>query len=374
MSKPSNILIVTAGFGDGHNSAARNLHLALEPLLDVKCEDPCALGAPWVNAQLRSFYRSITTYAPKLWWKIYQSTEKQDFSKERIPMMRKPEQQLQKLIEQHQPSAIVSTYPLYPYFIERIFKNGVAKTPVFTVVTDSIEINAAWRKAPTDYWLVTDKRTRDSLIQQGLPEGRVIETGFPVNPKFQSLNPVPAEDPLEPFRVIYFPTAKKPHVRRIAREILNATSHPVELTIVLGRNTRKLYKRAKEIKDSHPGRVTIRGWTKKVPELLTSHHLIVGKAGGATVHEALAAACPMLVHHLVPGQEEGNLTLLRHLNGGYLADAPGALASQLREMLSDHASGWRGMKRNLLRHARPSAANTAAQVILEKIKHHTEQQ
>ncbi len=105
-----------------------------------------------------------------------------------------------------------------------------------------------------------------------------------------------------------------------------------------------------------------------MPELLNSHHLVVGKAGGATVHESLAAACPMLIHHLVPGQEEGNLNLLRHLNGGDLADTPGALASHLREMLADNATGWRKMKRSLARQARPSAAHTAANFILSQLK------
>ncbi len=366
MSHQSDILILTAGFGDGHNSAARNLHLALEPHASSMVADPCALGAPFLNARLRNFYRRVTTHAPWLWRKIYLSTEKQDFSKDHLPMMRKPEEKLREIIAEHHPKVIVSTYPLYPYFLERIFKKGSPKVPVITVVTDSIEINAAWRKAPTDFWLVTDQRTRAALIRQGLPETRVIETGFPVHPHFADLPPITAEDDLDPFRILYFPTSKKPHVRRVSRELLESSGKNTSLTIVLGRNEKKLRSRALEIQANFPKRVTIKGWTRKVPELLTSHHLVVGKAGGATVHESLAAACPMLIHHLVPGQEEGNLTLLRHLNGGYLADSPGALSAHLREMLADKASGWRSMKRNLLRYARPTAAHTAANFILDQ--------
>lgn len=367
MSEQPDILILTAGFGDGHNSAARNLDRALGERCSSQCLDPCALGAPFLNERLRSFYRGVTTHAPWLWRRIYMSTEKQDFSRERLPMMRKPELKLEEILARLQPKAVVSTYPLYPYFLERIFKRGHPKVPVFTVVTDSIEINAAWRKAPTDYWLVTDAHTRQGLVQRGLPETAVVETGFPVHPHFADLPTIPADDPLEPFRVLYFPTAKKPHVRSIAREILGATPAKAHLTIVLGRNVRRLYRRAQEIKCEHPGRVSIKGWTRRVPELLTSHHLVVGKAGGATVHESLAAACPMLIHHLVPGQEEGNLALLRKLNGGFLADSPGALASHIREMLADKASGWRAMKRSLTRVARPGAAHTAASLVLSRL-------
>lgn len=369
MSKNADILILTAGFGEGHNSAALNLCQALEADASPLCLDPCALGDPFMNDRLRWLYREVTTHVPWLWRKTYESTERKDFSKENMLFMRKPEEKLRELMIKHQPKAVVSTYPLYPYFLERIFRSGVPKVPVFTVVTDSIEINAAWRKAPTDYWLVTDPHTRESLIRQGLPGDRVIDTGFPVPAHFSDLTPVFADDPLDPFRMLYFPTPKKPHVRRVSRELLDAVGDDTHLTIVLGRNFRKLYQRAREIKDAYPGRVQIKGWTRQVPELIHSHHLVVGKAGGATVHEALAAACPMLIHHLVPGQEEGNLALMRELNGGYLADTPSALRRLLQVLLANDARVWRGMKRSLASYARPNAAHTAAEFILKHATH-----
>ena len=366
------ILILTAGFGEGHNSAALNLQRALKPRATTLCADPCALGAPWVTRQLQNLYRKITTHAPWLWRKIYDSTERQDFSKKRLPFMRKPEKKLRELILEFKPDAILSTYPLYPYFIERIFNQGITRVPVFTIVTDSIAINAAWRKAPTDFWLVTDQHTKDALSQQGLPEHQIIDTGFPVDPHFADLQPVSSEDTLKPLRILYFPTPKKPHVRRVSRELLESTGPDSELTIVLGKHLRKIHRRAKEIEEQYPGRVTIKGWSKKVPELLNSHHLVVGKAGGATVHEALAAECPMLIHHLVPGQEEGNLSLLHHLHGGDLAESEGSLSGHLGEMLADDASLWRNMKRDLAQHSRPSAAQRAADFILQQISPDTQ--
>lgn len=367
MSDQADILILTAGFGEGHNSAAQSLCRALEAKAKPLCLDPCALGAPVMNDRLQWLYREVTTHIPWLWRKTYESSDRRDFSKDDIFLMRKPEQKLKDLMLEHQPRAIVSTYPLYPYFLERIFASGVPRVPVFTVVTDSIEINAVWRKAPTDYWLVTDPRTKDGLIHQGLPADRIADLGFPVPPHFSDLESVPVDDPLDPFRILYFPTPKKPHVRRVSRELLEATNRDVHLTIVLGHNFRKLYSRAEEIKKSYPGRVKIKGWTRQVPELINSHHLVVGKAGGATVHEALAADCPMLIHHLVPGQEEGNLALMRAMNGGFLADLPGSLSSYLRLMLMDDASLWREMKKNLALHARPSAAEDVANFVLEKM-------
>jgi processive 1,2-diacylglycerol beta-glucosyltransferase len=361
------ILIVTAAFGEGHNSAARNLALALEAAGAVtQVSDPCILGVPRTTALVNRGYRYVTTNFPNLWARIYRSTDNCDFSRQRSPVMRWVEDALARLVTDFRPDAVVSTYPLYPYFMTRISEASGVKTPVFIVVTDSIEINAAWLRAACDRWLVTDSSTRETMVRGGLAAEKVIDTGFPVHPDFSKLDPVDPSDPCDPFRILYFPTAQLSFLRRHARALLDASPR-VRLTIILGRNVRALYSYAREIQKAYPGRVRLVGWTRRVPRFLNSHHLVIGKAGGATVHEAIAARCPMLVHHLVPGQEEGNLRLLEIIGGGHLAETPEALASRLTDLLADNAAGWRVMKHALARHGRNSGALAAASFILEEI-------
>ncbi|MDP3849524.1 MAG: hypothetical protein Q8Q59_03400 [Luteolibacter sp.] len=357
------ILIVTAAFGEGHNSAARNLGLALDAAGAItRVSDPCMLGAPGLTNLVARSYRMVTTRFPQLWAWIYRSTERCDFSRQNSPVLGPPERALASLIDEFQPAAVVSTYPLYPYFMPRIDE----KLPVFTVVTDSIEINAAWLHAPGNFWLVTDSATREAMMGKGLAAQKIIDTGFPVNPVFCQLHPVDPADGCEPFRILYFPTSPSSLLRDHARAVLE-TSSSVRLTIVLGRNFRSLYPNARAIKDAYPGRVRLIGWTRRVPQLLNQHHLVIGKAGGATVHEAIAARCPMFIHHLVPGQEEGNLKLLESIGGGALADTPGELSRRVSSLLRDHATGWRAMKHALAHHDRNSGAITAARFILDQI-------
>jgi processive 1,2-diacylglycerol beta-glucosyltransferase len=136
--------------------------------------------------------------------------------------------------------------------------------------------------------------------------------------------------------------------------------------MVMGRNARRLCPQAIKIRTAYPGRVRLVGWTRRVPQLLSHHHLVVGKAGGATVHEAIAARCPMLIHHLVPGQEEGNLRLLEMIGGGHLADTPEALSACIRRLLANDSAAWRGMKMALAVHNRNAGAITAARFILDQ--------
>ncbi|MEI6178050.1 MAG: hypothetical protein WCS43_14250 [Verrucomicrobiota bacterium] len=367
MSQPPRILIVTAAFGEGHNSAARNLALALNAAGAItRVADPCSEGIPRLTAWVNWAYRIVTTHFPRIWAWVYKSTDQCDFSRENSYILQQIERSLESMVEEFRPDALVSTYPLYPYFAPRIFKKTGRVLPVFTVVTDSIEINAAWLRAPSDWWLVTDSITRDVMIRKEIPAEKIIDTGFPVNPVFSELSPLDAGNACDPFRVLYFPTANLSFIRRQGCALLDA-SPSVRLTIVLGRNVRRLYSRAKEIKAAYPGRVRIIGWTRKVPQLLNHHHLVVGKAGGATVHEAIAARCPMLIHHLVPGQEEGNLRLLEAIGAGALASTPEALSHQLTDILADRATRWRSMKNVLSRHGRNAGGTAAAGFILNQI-------
>ncbi len=368
MTKKPRLLILTAAFGEGHNSAARNLALAASDLgAETRVVDPCLLATPQLTAVMQWGYRLVTTHFPLIWESIYKATDKCDFSRPNLPLMRRPESFLQTLIEEYQPDGIVSTYPIYPYFLKRQFDETGNKLPSFTVVTDSIEINASWLRAPTDHFLVTDQATLETMRCWGIPEEKIVSTGFPVNPAFSTLTPVSADDSCKPFRILYFATAKKPFIRRHGRALLDA-SPDVHLTIVMGKNFRALQSRARELKAAYPGRVHLLGWTRKVPQLLNKHHLVIGKAGGATVHEAIAARCPMLIHHLVPGQEEGNLQLLQQLGAGDLAENVPDLTEAVTTMLLDNASRWRKMKTALEKHDCNDGAITAAKFILSTIK------
>lgn len=359
------VLIATAGFGDGHNTAARGLAKALEGQAQSIVIDPADEASPRFNSVLRSSYRFVTTYHPRTWKKIYNNVERRDFSRQKSSYMRRVEMAFVQRVEQFNPDVIVSTFPLYPYFAERYVRSGGVRRPVITIVTDSININASWRKAPTDFWFVTDRETKNSLIEQKLPEEKIIDTGFPVDPVFSTLDPLPETSPANPFRVLFFPTARKSALAPTARAILDYDDWPTELTIVLGRNLRRLYRTARKIADSYPHRVRLKGWSRKVPQLLCEHHLAVGKAGGATVHESIAACCPMLIRHLVPGQEEGNLELLRRIGGGSLANTESAIVKALHDLLSDQASNWRRQKQALSLHTRPQAARMAASFVLK---------
>jgi len=357
------VLIFTAGFGEGHNSAAFSLESAINERHEAIVDDAYHESFPRINNQARKIYRRVTTYSPKIWSRYYKSTDRQDYTRKRIPLLRRAERRVHRLIAEHKPSALVSTYPIYPYYFDRYTSTN--KPKVYTVITDSLVINKSWLKAPTDCFLVTDELTKANCVKQGIAESRIQVTGFPVSPKFSQLTPMPANEEVAEFKVLYFPIPRKPHVRRTLRALMDNPNVKVKVTVVLGRSYKHLIRKTRQIQAEFPDQIDILGWVDNVPELLNQHHLVLGKAGGATVHEAIAAACPMLIHHIVPGQEEGNLQLLRHIGGGELCDSEQKVRQMMHALTANQGQEWRKMKQRLLEVRRPDSARQIASFMLD---------
>jgi processive 1,2-diacylglycerol beta-glucosyltransferase len=137
------------------------------------------------------------------------------------------------------------------------------------------------------------------------------------------------------------------------------------VTITAGRDLR-LKARLEELARGAPAHAEVLGWTDRVPELLMTHHVVIGKAGGATTQEAISAHCPMLVNQVVPGQEEGNWEILRRHDAGVRVGTAHEVSRTLHVAFSDEGALWRRWRANLRRLARPSAARDIASHVLAR--------
>ena len=106
------------------------------------------------------------------------------------------------------------------------------------------------------------------------------------------------------------------------------------------------------------------GWSNELPELLCRSHLLVGKAGGATVQETIAAGCPMIINHVVSGQEEGNAQLIVQTRSGTVEQEPAAIAAKVRDLFENDAALWHQWSINITQLSRPRASLDIANYLL----------
>ena len=118
----------------------------------------------------------------------------------------------------------------------------------------------------------------------------------------------------------------------------------------------------------------LHGWTPRMPELMMTHHLLIGKAGGATVQESIAAGTPMLITKVVPGQEEGNAQLICENHCGAICSTPEAIAEQIELLFADDGALWRQWEKNIVQLSRPDASRQIAARVMESANRGVERQ
>jgi len=365
------ILILTAGYGEGHNSAARALRSAFNELpgIDAELVDLFALRAPRLNNVSRRGYIKLINTAPKLWSWIYQWLDRSPLVPHLFRTLGSHRRLLGRILAEKQPVAVVSTYPVYAWLLEALRREGRLPCPHFTVITDALTINSLWYRARSERWFVTDHDSASFLRDRGVPESKVGVTGFPVALGFADR---PAQwQPPEPtvsrvFRVLFMINSGRTAALAIARALLQQPGWHV--TITAGRDD-SLRRELEELAAGAPAQAEILGWTDRIPELLMTHHVAISKAGGATTQESINALCPLIVSQIVPGQEEGNYELIRRHDAGALAETPAEIIAALKAAFADDAKVWRRWRANLGRLARPAAARHIATTVVTHVGH-----
>ena len=362
------ILILTAGYGEGHNAAARALASACDAAHGpgtARVVDLFALINPRFNRLTRRAYLGTINGAPRLWSRIYAWIDRSNIVPRSVALLGRERRLLAQIITEEKPVVLCSTFPAYAFLLARLAADGHALPPHFNVVTDSISINSLWWRAGADGWFVPNEDSAEVMRRGGVDPERLHVTGFPVPAFFSDnaarLSPPDLIAPHTAPRVLYIINSGTNHAAETARLLLAETDW--EITIAVGRDE-LLCRELTLLAEGRPLRAQILGWTDQIPHLLMTHHVVISKAGGATTQEAIAARCPMIVNQIVPGQEEGNYELLRRAGAGALATTPTAVLTTLREAFANHGAVWRKWRAGLAPIVRNDAARVIAQHVL----------
>ncbi len=363
------ILILTAGFGDGHNAAARNICEALEkisPEVEVTVADLFERSYGRLNGWARKAYLGVVRYAPGLWAGVFKAVDRLPWLTDGGAGLGRLQRVLVDVLHATRPDCVVSTYPTYGQLMQALFRDHCERPfRLVTVVTDARSINSVWHRAPSDRFVVCDEDTAAVLRRAGVEKETVLPLGFPVSPRFAEppADPPPPPRAGGPFRVLYVINTGKKKAGKAIDRLLDIPG--VELTVTVGRHAElkeKLAKRARK----HGDRLRLLGWTNQMPELMMRSHLVIGKAGGAAVQEAIAARCPMIVNQVIPGQEEGNARLVEELGIGVVAEGKKEVARRVREALADDGKLWHQWRARLEELSAPDASLRIARLVLEE--------
>ena len=359
MSSSRKVLLLTVGYGEGHNTAARSMAQAAEACgWEALVVDPCKESSPAIFAVTREFYRFCVRSAPWIWAITYAQTETADWStKAHAPILKKVTRYIKRLVDEYRPNFILCTYPLYAYMLDALREEDGIKVPYGVVVTDALEISRPWMLSKADVVYVPDEYSL-SLVKEryALDDSVVCTRGFPVGAVFRNRSSLSTPPTSNDLRITYGAYAPIRRVRADIRALLQAFPG-VQITVIAGARKKALERLA-------CSRVKVIAKTDNMVGLFENSHIYIGKAGAATVFEAYSLGLPVIINYALPGQEQGNLALLLLDGAGRSVDTTADLVATVRVLLHDNAALWQKMRADMIAVARrDGAANIFADVL-----------
>jgi 1,2-diacylglycerol 3-beta-galactosyltransferase len=270
------------------------------------------------------------------------------------------------LVAAHQPDVIVSTYPLYQAPLAALFALSQRYIPLFTVVTDLVTVHSLWFNDEVDRCLVPTQVVFEKALENGLAAERVEITGLPVSPALaREVDKAALRSRLGwgRDRVVALMAGSK-RVTKL-EPVVNVLDHcgwPLEFALVAGGDT-ELEQQWSARAWHQPAHVY--GYVDDMPSLMLAADLIVCKAGGLIVSEALAAGLPLLLVQALPGQEVGNATYVTEGGAGVLIKDPLEVLETVCHWLENGGAGLAERAAQARALGRPQAAFRVAELAWE---------
>jgi len=305
------VLILTASYGSGHNEAARCIagevaRRGADPVVVDHFRD---LVHPLFDRATRAAYLTLLRRLPGVWGLAYAlgdrlaSDSPLTFGASRLGARR-----LGALLDRIAPDAVVTVHATPAVAMAALARAGRRLPPHTTVVTDFVA-HSQWIAPGIDRYCVAADEVGHDLVARGIPRERVVVTGVPVRPEFAS-----APEPGEVRRALGLPVdvpvvlamagswgsvGRLPDVARALARV----GHPLVGVLVAGHDAGL---RATLERLAAGSALRVFGFVPDVHRLMAAADLVVTKAGGMTLAEAMAVQVPLLFYGSLPGQERRN--------------------------------------------------------------------
>ena len=364
------ILILTASYGSGHNEAARSLAAAFEREgAEVVVVDHFReLVHPRFERFTRGLYYAMLRRASPIWGMAYAlgdwmpSDSRLSFGVTRVGMDRLVER-----LDALRPDAVVSVHATPAVVMSRLRELGRVVPPHTTVVTDFVA-HSQWIAPHVDRYCVAAEEVKHEFIARGIPADRIIVTGVPLRPEFEQ----PASS--HEARLALGLARRTPVVLAMAGSqgafgrlpdvvrTLARVTRPLQTIVVAGRDA-ALAERLRKL--SAGSSIRVLGYVSDVRRMMAAADLLITKAGGMTLAEAMAAGLPLVSFGSLPGQERRNERFASRAGVALAARSPRELDDTIERAFSTP-----GLLEQLRERTRAIARPAASRRIVEAVLGH----
>jgi UDP-N-acetylglucosamine:LPS N-acetylglucosamine transferase len=344
-------LILAASMGDGHLRVADQLRQRLvargdcAEVVDILSVLPFEIGP-----LLRRSYAAMLRRTPFLYDAIYRAffVPRSGARLRADPLVAASSPAVRRLIEEHRPDAVVSTFHLCAQIAGRLRMSGQLAAPSIVVVTDFVA-HRMWLHPGSDAFVCVHQAVADDAARV---TGRPSFAAAPaVAEEFLSGDALPRAVRRKELREQLGVEEESPIVLVSAGAwgsggvgglagAVRTIASPRHTTLVLCGRDERLREALAEL----GGGVVAMGWRDDVPRLMRACDLLVENAAGQTAMEAFAVGLPVLSYRPLPGHGRAGVLRMAELGLSSFAADDEELPALVEEL------------------ARPGSARAATQV------------
>ena len=364
-------LILAAGVGAGHNQAASAIEEALAQLPDVDR----ALRIDILETTNEAFqklyddgYFALVSEAP---WVVGWGYDSQDSPFKLAPLVQWWDQlnttSLVRQIRSYDPDLVICTHFLPARLVALMLARRQLRASLSVVTTD-YDFQGLWLTTPFNHFCVARDEAAEHMVSLGVPRDRILVSGIPVRPGLA--DPVDTAavrtrfglDPDLPVVLISAGASGGSYTLNIVRQV-RRSQQDFQAIVVCGHND-GLRKEVEDAVGDSPERFRVLGYTTEMADLMRIASLFVGKPGGLSSSECMAAGLPMVIINPIPGQEVRNADFLVEEGAAVRCNYSTTVGYKIDTLLAD-PERLATMAANARRIGRPDAGRTVAKASLE---------
>ncbi|MEI7026235.1 MGDG synthase family glycosyltransferase [Paenibacillus sp. y28] len=337
MNVTPRILLLTAGFGNGHVQASRAIQEQFQKqgVQQVITLDLMKESHPLLNTIMISLYNKSTQISRMgidyYGWTYYLTRESEYDALINRTMNQLGRKKLVQIIEQERPDAVVSTFP-FGSAPEICRSMGIHNV---TVLTD-YALHSRWIHPKVDKYYVATEELRQQLADKGFSREQITVSGIPIRQQFCDMEAAPFPEHASGRTILVM--AGDAGISAYMGDMISAlltVGEAEHVTVICGRNDRLKQRLAAQF-PSHP-RLSVIGYVNNIHEFMASAACIVTKAGGLTLTEAISMRLPIFIFKPYAGQERENAVYLSERGAAFISNHVEELAAQIEWLLGSKA-------------------------------------
>lgn len=376
MTDKKKIIILYSTGGMGHKKAAMALLKEFKGREDVRCEmvDVLDYGNRFYSFVYKDLYVFLMSHARWLWGALYHLSNNvvADFLTRKLRgiMDYRSLPGLGDMLVKKEPNAIVATHFLLPSIADVLTRNRSFYSRMSAVITD-YGPHTYWLSNAIDRFFVGSVPASEELAKRGIPQDRITVTGIPTTDEFcgtfdtESLR---RTYKLDKDRKTIFLMSGGFGVGPMEMMLLslNDCNADIQVIAVCGHN-KEAYDDIGKLREKLDYPLLLFGFTDKIAELMAVSDIMVTKAGGISVTEALNMRLPMVFFASVPGQETWNEDLLVRVGAAQKADNVKDIPVIVNRMLLSE-DAYEALREGIDKVRRPDAAARIVDMVLKDIE------